>query len=107
MTATVTAIKSHSTTDIVVYTAPDCPNCVRTKNYLISKGIGFLEVNITTDAAAVVSGRSQYAACPRSTRPVPAAGDRPCRLGDRRNRARSQAGHPLGPGGCCSVRPAR
>lgn len=52
MTATVTAIKSHSTTDIVVYTGPDCADCMRTKNYLTSKGIGFLEVDITTDTTA-------------------------------------------------------
>lgn len=49
---TCTVISNLSVSDIVVYTGPECGNCLRTKNYLTSKGLGFIEIDITTDATA-------------------------------------------------------
>lgn len=42
-----------SPTAYTVYTKPDCPNCVRTKEYFDSKGITYTSVDITEVPAAL------------------------------------------------------
>lgn len=38
---------------VVVYSKPDCAQCVQTKKYLAKKGIDFSEVDMSVDADAL------------------------------------------------------
>lgn len=39
--------------EVTLYTTPTCPWCVRLKNYLNEKGIGYQEVDVSADQASV------------------------------------------------------
>jgi len=39
---------------VKVYSTPVCPNCVKAKDFLKSKGIGFEEINVAEDRASAL-----------------------------------------------------
>jgi glutaredoxin-like YruB-family protein len=38
--------------DVIVYSTPTCPYCVRVKEYLTKKGVVYRDVNVAVDRAA-------------------------------------------------------
>jgi glutaredoxin-like YruB-family protein len=38
--------------DVIVYSTPTCPYCVRVKEYLTKKGVAYRDVNVAVDRAA-------------------------------------------------------
>jgi glutaredoxin-like YruB-family protein len=41
-----------NTKDVIVYSTPTCPYCVRAKEYLNKKGVVYRDVNVAVDRAA-------------------------------------------------------
>ena len=52
MTSTTVAAAERDTTEYLVYTKPECPNCDKTKAYFDAKGITYTAIDITENAAA-------------------------------------------------------
>ena len=38
--------------DVIVYSTPTCPYCVRVKEYLTKEGVAYRDVNVAVDRAA-------------------------------------------------------
>ena len=46
--------------EVIIYTTPTCPHCRDAKAYLKSRGIRFIEKDVTTDRASATELASQH-----------------------------------------------